>query len=59
LTPEHTDKIADLKNYMEQNDVGLFCIIRYNKSIFDKIFGRRLPNQLTNQLDVPVLVIKE
>jgi nucleotide-binding universal stress UspA family protein len=59
LTPEHTDKITDLKNYMEQNDVGLFCTIRYNKSILDKIFGRRLPNQLTNQLDVPVLVMKE
>ena len=59
LMHEDTDKISDLKNYMEKNQVDLFCTVRYNKSIFDKIFGRRLPNQLTNQLEVPVLVIKE
>ena len=59
LTREQTDKISNLKHYMEKNDIDLFCTVRYNKNIFDKIFGRKLPNQLANQLEVPVLVIKE
>ena len=59
LTREQTDRISDLKVYMEKNEIDLFCTVRYNKNIFDKIFGRKLPNQLANQLEVPVLVIKE
>lgn len=59
LTPEHKDGIADLKNYIKINDVDLLCTVRYNKSIFDKLFRRRITNPLTSQLEVPVLVIKE
>ncbi len=59
LTPENNEGIADLKNYVKINDVDLLCTVRYNKSIFDKLFRRRLANPFTSQLEVPVLVIKD
>jgi nucleotide-binding universal stress UspA family protein len=59
LTPEKNDVISDIKNYVKINDVDLLCTVRNNKSIFDKLFRRGVANHLTNQLEVPVLVIKE
>ncbi len=59
LTSENNDGIANLKKYVQSNDVDLLCTVNYHKSIFERLFGRSLPSQLTSQLEVPILVIKE
>jgi nucleotide-binding universal stress UspA family protein len=59
LTSENNDRIAHLKKYVQANDIDLLCTVKYNSSIFDRLFGRGIPNQVANQLEVPVLVIKE
>jgi nucleotide-binding universal stress UspA family protein len=59
LQQEDKNGLANIKNYVQTNEVDLICTVRYNSSILDKLFGRSISNQLTNQLEVPVLVIKE
>ena len=59
LQQEDKNGLANIKNFVQTNEVDLICTVRYNSSMLDKFFGSSISNQLTNQLEVPVLVIKE
>jgi nucleotide-binding universal stress UspA family protein len=59
LSPENNGGKINIKNYLQTNEVDFLCTVKHNSSMFDRFFGRSIPHQLTSQLEVPVLVIKE
>lgn len=59
LRQENKDGLTGIKDYVQTNHVDLLCTVKCNRNFLDKFFDRNISNQLTSQLEVPVLVIKE
>lgn len=59
LSRENKNGVKSIVDFVRTNKVDLLCTVRYNTSLYDKLFDRSFTNQLTSEVEVPVLVIKE
>lgn len=59
LPQENKNGIKGIVDFIHTNKIDLLCTVKYNHSLYDKLFDRNIANQLTSQLEVPVLVIRE
>jgi nucleotide-binding universal stress UspA family protein len=59
LQQENHEGFKGIADLIRTNQIDLLCTVKHNNGFFDKFFDRNISNQLTNQADVPVLVIKE
>jgi hypothetical protein len=58
LPEESNDSLKKIKDYISGNRVDLFCAVTQSNTFFEKIFARNISNELTDQVEVPVLVIR-
>ncbi len=59
LQADNQEGLKGIADLIRSNKIDLLCTVKHNNSFFDKFFDRNISNQLTNQAEVPVLVIKE
>lgn len=58
LPEENNDNLKEIKDYLRSNKVDLLCTVSPSNSFFEKFFPRNISDELTDQSDVPVLVIR-
>jgi nucleotide-binding universal stress UspA family protein len=57
----HQDNATGVKGIVEfirTHKIDLLCTVKSDKSIYHRLFDRNIANQLTSEVEVPVLVIK-
>jgi nucleotide-binding universal stress UspA family protein len=59
LRQESRNGFLGIRDLLQVNEVDLICTVDHNRSFLDRLLGRNTSATLTNQLEVPVLVIKE
>jgi hypothetical protein len=59
LDYENYDTAHGVADFIRTNNVDLLCTVKRNYSLFDKLFKRKVSNQLAAQADVPVLLLNE
>lgn len=55
---ENSSGVKGIVDFIRTHKIDLLCTVKSNKSIYDRLFDRSLANQLTSEVEVPVLVIR-
>ena len=59
LSQENKVGAKNIVDFVNANKVDLLCTVRYDTSLYDKLFDRNFTNQLASEAEVPVLVLKK
>lgn len=59
LPQDHPPEVKGILDFIRTHKIDLLCTVKSNRSLYDRLFDRSIATQLTSQVEVPVLVIKQ